>query len=102
MKSDYLPAMKQEAIDLRELAKAADRPGMGDMMRQIAEGYEAACYEIERLQTALDKIANGCCETNHPPEVCNCAAELARLTRKDDHGKTGTIEGYECSDPMDV
>ena len=76
------------------------------------EGYAAAQAEIERLQSALDRIAEGCCEINHPPECCNCAAELARLTRKISHGcadftcqdcdKPGTIEGYECSDPMDV
>lgn len=47
---DYLPAMRQEAQDLRDLAEAADRPGMGDMLRQISEGYEGACAVIERLR----------------------------------------------------
>ena len=39
--------------------------------------------ENERMREALDSIAVGCCEKNHPPELCNCAAELARLTREE-------------------
>ena len=123
---DYLPVMKQEAIDLRELAKAADRPGMGDMLRQIAEGYEGACGAIERLREHPVEWYHEDTLADLSKDVFDAAFKASRViggvrmypfVRIDgvlhmaivlgdvgdeffDH--THIIEGYECSDPMDV
>jgi len=48
--SDCLPTMADEARLLRELADAADRPGLGEQLRQISRGYEEACAVIKRLK----------------------------------------------------
>ena len=47
---DHLRAIRREAQDLRDLAKAAEPAGVMRLLAQIADAYEAACQIIESLQ----------------------------------------------------
>lgn len=43
---------------------------------------EAQQAEIRRLREALERIAEGECNINHPPECCNCAVNIAQAALK--------------------